>query len=318
MVGTRVRTPPPKKEPAPHPTIRAAAIETRDRRGLAPAGGRLRARAQYQPPQMAINDLKITVPAPESAQAFEISPGEVRVLDHVRVPGGRQITVPEFGVTSLVLVTTDMGLKDRIEEAMARVRPRAVALAIEQAQLQLQGVLDIHDRLVADGHTVSDSAELLALAEKSIRSAREALEREEYPLAWSEARRATRPLRDPHAGALGEGRRGDGRRPVGTTRPRTPDRPPPPLRAEGRAPAHQAGGEPGLCRLPDLAATLPLGGLDAPGEVRPQRPPRRHVRGCRGLQGLGLGRSELSRWRGTRRKSGSSPAAATGAGGCSR
>ena len=34
LVGTRARTPAPKKEPAPHPTIRAAAIETRDRRGL--------------------------------------------------------------------------------------------------------------------------------------------------------------------------------------------------------------------------------------------------------------------------------------------
>ena len=103
--------------------------------------------------------------------------------------------MPEFSVTSMVLVTTDMGLKDRIEAAMARVRPRAVALAIEQAQLQLQGVLEIHERLVADGHTVRDSAELLALAEKSIRSASDAQEREDYPLAWSETRRATRPLR---------------------------------------------------------------------------------------------------------------------------
>ncbi len=195
IVGTRTRTAKPKKEPAPHPTIRAAGIETRDRRGLLLLVADFAPGAQYQPPQMAINDLKITVPVPESAQAFEISPGEVRVLDHARVPGGRQITIPEFSVTSMVLVTTDMGLKDRIEAAMARVRPRAVALAIEQAQLQLQGVLDIHQRLVADGHTVRDSADLLALAEKSIRSASDAQEREDYPLAWSETRRATRPLR---------------------------------------------------------------------------------------------------------------------------
>ncbi len=195
MVGMRTRTPPPKKEPVPHPTIRAAAIETRDRRGLLLLVADFAPGAQYQPPQMAINDLKITVPVPESAQAFEISPGEVRVLDHTRVPGGRQVTVPEFGVTSMVLVTTDMGLKDRIEAAMARVRPRAVALAIEQAQLQLQGVLQIHERLVADGHTVRDSADLLVLAEKSIRSAGDAQEREDYPLAWAETRRATRPLR---------------------------------------------------------------------------------------------------------------------------
>jgi hypothetical protein len=195
LVGSRPRTPPPKKEPAPHPSIRAASIETRDRRGLLLLVADFAPGAQYQPPQMAINDLKITVPVPESAQAFEISPGEVRVLDHVRVPGGRQVTIPEFSVTSMVLVTTDMGLKDRIEAAMARVRPRAVALAIEQARLQFQGVVDIHERLVADGHTVRDSAELLILAEKSIRSASDAQEREDYPLAWAETRRATRPLR---------------------------------------------------------------------------------------------------------------------------
>ncbi len=195
LVGSRPRTPPPKKEAGPHPSIRAAAIESRDRRGLLLLVADFAPGAQYQPPQMAINDLKITVPVPESAQAFEVSPGEVRVLDHVRVPGGRQITVPEFSVTSMVLVTTDMVLKDRIEVAMAQVRPRAVALAIEQAQLQLQGVREIHGRLVADGHTVRDSAELLVLAEQSIRSASDAQEREDYPLAWSETRRATRSLR---------------------------------------------------------------------------------------------------------------------------
>ena len=261
----------------------------------APAGGRLRARAQYQPPQMAINDLKITVPVPESAQAFEISPGEVRVLDHVRVPGGRQITVPEFSVTSMVLVTTDMGLKDRIEAAMARVRPRAVALAIEQAQLQLQGVLEIHERLVADGHTVRDSAELLVLAEKSIRSASDAQEREDYPLAWSETRRATRPLRYPDAGALAGCRRRDGEGHVGPILPRTPNRPPAVPPAPKDAPLLVTPVASPACVA---FQTLPQHYLWVDwmrlGQVRPQRLAQRQLRGCGSLQDLGVGRSELS------------------------
>ena len=45
--------------------------------------------AQYQPPQSAMNDLKIIVPGRESAQAFEVSPGGVRHLDdrHERSDG---------------------------------------------------------------------------------------------------------------------------------------------------------------------------------------------------------------------------------------
>src|SRR5205823_4506499 len=41
----------------------------------------------------------------------------------------------------------------------------------------------------------NDEAALLAKSEELIKSAQEALEREEYPLAWAEARRASRPLR---------------------------------------------------------------------------------------------------------------------------
>ena len=162
---------------------------------------------------MAMNDLKVMVPGLESAQAFEISPGDVRVLARERVPGGIRISVPDFGVTSLILVTTDDAVADRIQTAIARVRPLACQLAIEQAEHQLQSVSDIIGRLREDGHRLfdpddpknpplqpgvpapNDEADLLAKSEEMIKAAREALEREDYPLAWSEARRAGRPLR---------------------------------------------------------------------------------------------------------------------------
>ena len=41
----------------------------------------------------------------------------------------------------------------------------------------------------------TDEHDLLAKAEASIKSAREAQEREDFALAWAEARRAGRPLR---------------------------------------------------------------------------------------------------------------------------
>src|SRR5262249_59439053 len=41
----------------------------------------------------------------------------------------------------------------------------------------------------------NDEAALLAKSQELINSAQDAIEREEYALAWAEARRATRPLR---------------------------------------------------------------------------------------------------------------------------
>ena len=46
------------------------------------------ANAQYQPPQMAARNLIVRAQVPESAQAFEVSPGEVKLLARERAPGG--------------------------------------------------------------------------------------------------------------------------------------------------------------------------------------------------------------------------------------
>jgi|GEM_PF-1070888 len=204
---------PQYKEMLGHPTIKAAGIGTRDTKGTLLLITDFASGAQYQPSQMARHDLKVTVPAPESAQAFEISPGDIVALQRERVPGGTRITLPDFGVTSLVLVTTDLSIADRLREAIKGVRPRACQLAIEQARIQYQRVEEITNRLLADGHALYDpndtkvprlpqgsrppneEEKLLKLAESMIKTAQENFERMEYALAWSEARRAGRTLR---------------------------------------------------------------------------------------------------------------------------
>jgi hypothetical protein len=220
-VNARVK---PVKEYDPHPSIRAAAIPTPDRKGLLLLVADFAFGAQHQPPQAAMNEVNLTVPAPESAQGYEISPGGVRPLDELgrrqRVPGGVRVILPDFGMSALVLLTTDAELVQRIEAQIARVRPMAVQLAIEQARIKHQWVADVIGRLVADGHklydptdpktpplapgvpTPNDEVELLAKSEESIKSAEEARERaagnnnpDDYQLAWDEARRSGRALR---------------------------------------------------------------------------------------------------------------------------
>ncbi len=187
--------PRPPKEFPPNPTVWAAAITTGDRRGTLLMVTDYYKYAQYQPPQSATNNLNLLVPAASDALAYLITPGGVRNIDAVRRPGGHLITLKDFGVTAMVLVTTNVELKDQIERQVNSVRPRAVNLAIEQADLQRAWVAEVDYQLRKNGHVQKHWADLIASADTLIKSARDAQEREDYATAWEEARRASRPLR---------------------------------------------------------------------------------------------------------------------------
>ena len=144
------------KEPDPNLFTRVASIDLSDRKGSLLLVSDYFDFGQFQPHQMAMNDLKITVPARESAQAWLISPGGLELLGREKVPGGVRFNVPDYGPTAMVLVTTDLTLPDRIQAEVERVRPLAVQLAIEQARIQLKWVAEINGRLVADGHRLYD------------------------------------------------------------------------------------------------------------------------------------------------------------------
>ncbi len=208
QMGTAVSKPPTPKEFPPHPTIKAAAFTTKDRRGTLLMLADFVPYSQYQPPQSAMNNIKLLVPAASDAHAYLITAGGVQAFGSQnngynanvgftakRAPGGIEMYLEDFGPTAIILVTTNVELKDQIERAINRVRPLAVSLAIEQAELQRAWVAEI-DSLIQDlRHPQKDSAALLDQANELIKSAREALEREDYPTAWSEARRVGRPLR---------------------------------------------------------------------------------------------------------------------------
>jgi len=201
-----------KEEMKPLGAIRTSAIGTRDRRGVLLLVADYNGAAQFQPAQSSRDVVKITVIVPEGAQAFEISPGRVRVLERERAVGGTRLTLPEFDSTALILVTTDVAMAERVRQVVTTVSPRASLMAIEQAEAKLRWVTEINGRLAADGHYLitekelkrrasynegvpTDQADLLAKAAENIKAARENAERLDWETAWSEARRASRPLR---------------------------------------------------------------------------------------------------------------------------
>ena len=147
-----------------------------------------------------MNNVKLLVPAASDAHAYLITPGGVVPLppppnSNGRAPGGLEILLEDFGVTAIVLVTTNLDLINQIEQSVNKVRPQAVGLAIEQAELLRAWVGEIDAMLQDDGHSQKESAGLLNQATEYIKSAREAQERFDYQTAWNEARRVGRPLR---------------------------------------------------------------------------------------------------------------------------
>jgi hypothetical protein len=207
------RRPQAVKEPSPRPGMKAAAIPLRDRKGALLLVADYAGSAQFQPTQLASDEVTVTLALPEGAQAFEIAPGGVKVLPRERVAVGTRITLKEFDTTSLVLCTSDLAIYDRVRALVESVRHKVVPLAIEQAEKMLVAVTETNGRLAADGHEFRskvdlklrrqagiegappDVPDLLAKAQESINNAREALERQDYDTAWADARRATRPLR---------------------------------------------------------------------------------------------------------------------------
>jgi hypothetical protein len=203
----------PVKELSPRPGMLAAAVPLLARKGALLLVGDFAGGAQFQPGQLAADELTVTLALPEGAQAFEITPAEVRVLSRERVAVGTRITLKEFDTTSLILCTSDLTLFDRVRTQVESIRHKTVPLAIEQAEILLQLVTEINGRLAADGHEFRskvdmklrrkagiegappDVPDLLASSQTSINNARAAWERQEYDVAWAEARRATRPLR---------------------------------------------------------------------------------------------------------------------------
>jgi len=207
------RKPPVLKELSPRPGMRAAAVPLVDRKGALLLVADYGSGAQFQPPQLAADEVTITMALPEGAQAFEITPGGVKVLPRERVAVGTRITIKEFDTTSLILCTGDLAMYEQVRSVVESVRHKVVPLAIEQAELMLQAVTEINGRLAADGHQFRskvdlklrrqagiegqpmDVPDLLAKSQESIKNARDAWERQDYAAAWADARRAERPLR---------------------------------------------------------------------------------------------------------------------------
>lgn len=152
--------------------------------------------AQFVPGQSATHHLDIVVPhVPGGNQAWEVTPGEVRGLRATRVTGGTKVRIPDFGLTTALVFTSDTKLIIRFQEHARGIRQLAAQWTYEQARQELEKVIKIQRELEALGQAVPQSAELMNDAQARLTTAKTHWERRLFSEAYREAQRSLRPLR---------------------------------------------------------------------------------------------------------------------------
>jgi hypothetical protein len=160
--------------------------------------------SQFVPGQLATNNLEIIVPgAPQEAQAWEVSPGDVRSLAAQRVAGGLKVTLPEFGLTAAILLTADVNAVDggtigRLQQAARHTSKLAAQWSYDLGVEELKKVEQINLQLEQSGQALLSAPRLLEESRRRLKLARDAWTHgspTDYRTAYLEAQRALRPLR---------------------------------------------------------------------------------------------------------------------------
>lgn len=151
--------------------------------------------SQLVPGQAAVNKLAIVVPqAPPGTQAWEITPGEVRRLRNDRVVFGQQVVLPEFGMTSAIVFTSDRDLVARLQEQARVRRQKAAQWTYDLAQAELEKVLVVQRALEGQGQTIPEAARLLQDAQRRLQQTKTLWENRVFAEAYREGQRVLRPL----------------------------------------------------------------------------------------------------------------------------
>ncbi|MGE3805053.1 MAG: hypothetical protein AB7K24_10315 [Gemmataceae bacterium] len=179
------------------PDVKAAVMRTKH--GVLALPMWLGAGGQFVPGQASVSQLKMVVPeVPIGAQAWLVTPADVRSLRSERVPGGYRVTVPEFGVAAAIVFTTDnsrTGLLVRFQDQAARMRQLAAQWAHDLAQVEIDKVERIETQLEQMGQTLPDGTTLMADARRRLAESERLWNNGLYRDAYAEAERALRPLR---------------------------------------------------------------------------------------------------------------------------
>jgi hypothetical protein len=137
--------------------------------------------AQFQPGQMAAQDVSVLVRGLVDARAWQVTTTAVKPLDMSRVAGGMQVNLPMMDQQAFVVITADPGLEDKLRQRMLQMRRRCGQLWVELAATKLERVRQTHAEIEATAAPrIPDGAFLLSSASSMLDQAREHLQNEQY------------------------------------------------------------------------------------------------------------------------------------------
>ncbi|CAN5259662.1 hypothetical protein BH11PLA2_BH11PLA2_11350 [soil metagenome] len=190
-------------EPTSHPHVKAAVI--RGKKGIAVLPVWIGPGSQCVMPQAAVDGLVIKVKlVPEGYDPWVLTPASYENLHSSgkvrQVPGGTEITIPKFDLTSIIVFTNDTAPDGLIVRWQDNIRHTfgkdAARYAREQATEVYAKVTAVHEKLVAAGAPpVKGADDLLLQARQSMRLSAKAFDNAQYDVAFREARAALRPIR---------------------------------------------------------------------------------------------------------------------------
>jgi hypothetical protein len=147
--------------------------------------------------QSSVNNLQFIVRgAPESSQAFEISPVEVRGVKRQRQPGGIMVTIDEFDTVAFVVLTPDAKLFANYQELVQQTAEQAATWQHEMAEIELSNTETTNARLQTTGHPSKDATPFLTASRKQLSDAKEALDHKDYRTSYTLDLRSMRYARE--------------------------------------------------------------------------------------------------------------------------
>jgi hypothetical protein len=154
--------------------------------------------AQFVPGQMAARNVRIVVPGvKETAKAWVITTTEILPVktDRNAEPGGTLISLDQFDSTIAIVISTDLGLGDKLRAQVAQMQAQSAETVVQLARAKRQRVEAVIQEISQLGHPQDDDERMLAKAREFAEEAGLALERKDYIRAREQADLTLRMLR---------------------------------------------------------------------------------------------------------------------------
>lgn len=155
--------------------------------------------SQFVPGQMAGNDATIVIPGGNvSASVWELSTTQIKNLNRKRVNGGVQITIPKFDMTSIIIMTSDHGLIDKLRKKVATVSQPSAETSVQLCRAKLERCKKTNAELAALGVSQiaqMDGPAILSRAQQLAGQAETALLKQDYHASRMHARDSMQMLR---------------------------------------------------------------------------------------------------------------------------